>query len=552
MIQPEFKSLNTILSDKLFSIPEYQRHYSWQTKQRQDLFGDIKKLSEAKRDSHFMATIVCLNTQTSEITGSDNFYVHDIVDGQQRLTTLVILLKAISLKLRGDGQIAEADKLDDLLVKGDKRLIILQNNHGNKSLLRSFLELNDAEKADNFYQKTDQKFETVADKNLCQAIKDCNEFVNTVSNTIDLLGLVKNKLWFIFLSLQDKSSVYTIFEVLNSRGLDVDWLDKCKSILMGLLYETAQNRAIFDQHLKELQGSWSAIYREIGHEGNIAGHEIVRFTATLMNVDGGFGKVMNTEEALEFFKKACEEKEESTTRYSIGKIIDITEKLKKTTSCLSQLYKNKRLSAVAEISQARLLAVSIMSTDLDEVTKNKLLDQWERTSFKIYGLFKKDSRTKVGDYVRVAKYIQDSSSSSVDELIKLIADIARDETGAIVFDINSSVIDEEMKKDCYNNGWDKKLRYFFYKYEEYLAKKMGYKLNDIAWSDIWNSSLSKTIEHVLPQNRNAKEGWGHFSAEEHTKYLHSIGNLCLLPQHVNLKASDNSFDIRLVLTLKNN
>jgi len=247
MIQPEFKSLIVILSDKLFNIPEYQRHYSWQTKQREELFEDIKKLQVArgKYDErvHFMATIVCLKTKDKKQVGSNTFFVYDVVDGQQRLTTLVILLKAISLKLTAVGQVEEAKELDKLLIKDDGQLIILQNNHDNRLILRNYLSRG----------KKPQKpsIVTAADKNILQAIEDCDKFVNSHSDVIEILTIIKNSLYFIFHSLEDKGAVYTIFEVLNSRGLDVDWLDKCKSLLMGLLYESgssSQNNDIFSGH----------------------------------------------------------------------------------------------------------------------------------------------------------------------------------------------------------------------------------------------------------------------------------------------------------------
>ncbi len=144
MIQPEFKPLIVILNDKLFRIPEYQRHYSWQPKQRKELFEDIRKLQEARKKYdervHFMATIVCLKTKDKQQVGSNTFYTYDIVDGQQRLTTLIILLKAISIRLNVDGQLDEAKEIDKLLVKDDGRLIILQNNHDNRLILRNYLK----------------------------------------------------------------------------------------------------------------------------------------------------------------------------------------------------------------------------------------------------------------------------------------------------------------------------------------------------------------------------------------------------------------------------
>ncbi len=84
IIQPEFKSLIEILSNKLFKIPEYQRHYSWQKKQREALFNDIRKLEEAREKYddriHFMATIVCLKTKDKKQVGSNTFYVCDAVE----------------------------------------------------------------------------------------------------------------------------------------------------------------------------------------------------------------------------------------------------------------------------------------------------------------------------------------------------------------------------------------------------------------------------------------------------------------------------------------
>jgi len=528
MIQPEFKPLIVILSDKLFRIPEYQRHYSWQTKQRNELFEDIKKLQAAREKyderTHFMATIVCLKTKDKEKVGSNTFYVYDIVDGQQRLTTLVILLKAISLKLRNDEQLDEAKELDKLLVKDDGRLIILQNNHDNRLILRDYLKNGNEPQADSI--------QTVADKNIFQAIKDCEKFINCHSNVVDLLALVKNYLYFIFQSLEDKGAVYTIFEVLNSRGLDVDWLDKCKSLLMGLLYEYAsspENNDLFSQHLNELHSYWSDIYREIGLQ-NIPGHEIIRFAATLKE-ESGAGRPLSAEDTLEFFKNDCTKV--SSNDLVINKIIENTVWLKEITSCLSKLYADKRRNAVTDITQARLLAVAIMlRKDLREEERNSLLEQWERTSFKIYGLFRKDSRTKVGEYVRAAKKIRKDANATVNDLLNTIARIGSD------FPIDTAV--EELKKHDFYSNWQKELQYFFFRYEEYLAKMNGTQLDKIIWNEIWESNPNNTIEHILPQDKSKPCG-NHFTEDEHRELVHSMGNLCLLAPRLNSEAGNKGF-----------
>src|SRR5262245_45477036 len=65
-IQPLYMTLNTLLNGRLFKIPEYQRAYSWGTKQRDDLFLDIRKLRGSDK-GHFMATMVGLRRGTIKI-----------------------------------------------------------------------------------------------------------------------------------------------------------------------------------------------------------------------------------------------------------------------------------------------------------------------------------------------------------------------------------------------------------------------------------------------------------------------------------------------------
>src|SRR5215510_4985498 len=95
-IQPQYFSLGTLFAERLFRIPEYQRAYAWQTKQRSDLFEDILKVQESGTDAeHFMATIVGLRRRKINVA-AHQFVEVDVVDGQQRLTTLTILLKALA------------------------------------------------------------------------------------------------------------------------------------------------------------------------------------------------------------------------------------------------------------------------------------------------------------------------------------------------------------------------------------------------------------------------------------------------------------------------
>ena len=118
---------------------------------------------------------------------------------------------------------------------------------------------------------------------------------------MDLVILLKSKLYFILHVIDDEGSVYTVFEVLNSRGLEVDWLDKCKSMLMGIAFEKLKGKSNdFENNLYWLHKYWSQIYETIGIT-NINGGDIVKFTSTLFHPEK-HSRPLKEEDAIEYFR----------------------------------------------------------------------------------------------------------------------------------------------------------------------------------------------------------------------------------------------------------
>lgn len=231
MIEPKYYTLNTLFADRVFRIPRYQRFYSWQKKQREDLFNDILQLAEKGEDRHhFMATIVCYRTNEVKPVGSTEYRIFDVVDGQQRLTTLIILLKA-NQKTLDEGD--DKKEISKILVKSDGNLLLLQTNNVNQYFFNNYLKEGKEPSKD--------QIQSHADRNLKACIHDCEAFVrkwiDADKELMALLRLLRNRLGFVVYDTDDSKIVYSVFEVLNSRGLDVDWLDKCKSSLMGQAYE---------------------------------------------------------------------------------------------------------------------------------------------------------------------------------------------------------------------------------------------------------------------------------------------------------------------------
>ena len=501
-VQPRFLTFAQLLERRLFRIPLYQRAYSWTRKERADMFEDIIKLKGRPESSHFMATIVGLNREKYTIV-TDEYDVIDIVDGQQRLTTLVILLKVIEQELtslleNGDKDALPIEsrlerELQELLVKPDQlSVILLQTNHDRSQYFVNFLRQGEAPRVSDA--------QTLADRELLTAIHQCRSFVQKWDDPIKLLGLLKNQLWFVFHETRDVKTVYTVFEVLNDRGLPVSWLAKLKSRLMETVFESDQGNS--SEHIEELHRIWGAFYGTVGLRERID-TEALTFAATLRS-QSQVSKVFSEGNAVDRLMKEVDT--------SVPKTIEISNWLLKVVNAVNRLQEEMR-QPVTKIRQSRLLAVSIILQDFPDEEERKLLDLWERISFRIFGLCRKDARTGVGDFVRLARDIQQNSDFSSDDITDRIHEIGDHYT-------TDEVYDQVWDNDCYN-GWEDELRYVLCRYEEHLAKQCGQTFDNEQWNRIWQESAANSIEHILPQS------------SQRGSLVHRLGNLLLLPPRLN-------------------
>jgi len=538
MIQPIYGVLQSLFADRVFRIPHYQRFYSWQHRQRQDLFSDLRKLGDLGEDQHhFMATLVCYRTPETKSVGTNQYRVYDIVDGQQRLTTLIILLKCIELALAEDSD--DRRDLAKILVKRDGHLILLQTNNANERIFNRFIREGTSP------HKNDLQIHS--DYNLANAIADCRKFVEewkSGKGIEALMSLVLHRLGFVVHDTEDSRAVYTVFEVLNSRGLDVDWLDKTKSMLMGRAFEFATSQAVAEAEIQGLQNLWGEIYRELAKE-DVPGDEILRVTATL-HFGGGAGKPRSAEDSLEQLRANCD---------ALDKPRQLSEWLLDYAKKLTSVHGNIYLGPVTEILHARLLAVAIMSAHgITEPERNRLLEQWERVTFRIFGLFGKDSRTKVGDYVRLAAKIvgNDGQTRSCDQIMAELRSLGAD------YSTEDAVEEGLARKNCYEES-PELCRYVLWLYEEHLAKALGpgATVDEHDRTAIWRKRASDSIEHIFPQSPWAVAWRGKMRREnqpEEDVSLHvgRIGNLLLLPIVVNQQAKTKPFSDKKAIYERHN
>jgi hypothetical protein len=498
-IQPQYLPLAKLFDGRLFRIPEYQRAYSWTSHQREDLFNDIEKAyAKGEDEGHFMAAVVCLRRKRQRL-GTDEFHIMEVVDGQQRLTTLIVLINALKLSL-DESTKAEAklsQELGNLLVKEDSdELLLLQTNHDSSHHFANYLRKGTAD--------TSETAKTNADREILEAIEDCTEFVSRWKDRGDsllaLASMLKNRLYFLLHEIDDEKTVYTVFEVLNSRGLTVSWLDRLKSILMGAAFEL--KKANQSGVIKELHATWRDIYTAIGLRQGLS-TEALRFAATLRANEAPSRPLGEEDSVDELRAKGVDAK---SIRAVASWVLDVTK------ACDAVLA-NPRINAVTRISQARLLAIAIhLKSDLKPGERKALLAQWEKTSFRIYGMLRNDARKRVGEFVRLSWQVVNDNLSAKD------IDLAIKQIGSD-FPVGDAVTALKCR-DCYD-GWENELRYLMFRFEEHLAKDQGQKFSNEQWEKIWMVSPSESIEHIWPQS----------SAP--AKHMHRLGNLVLLSPRLN-------------------
>lgn len=265
------KLITDIFSDTYeFRVPDYQRPYAWTTDQATDLLND---LLDAMKDHHtngsgdddfyFLGSIVLIK--------NDRAPSADVVDGQQRLTTLTILLAVLRDLLP-----KHADDITEFLYKKGKSFAVpvvpnkyrlraidddakffqehVQEPGGIQKLLDSADKLQDSRK--NF------KDNAALFKN---ELKELNE-----DELLQLLQFVVYKCSMVVISTPNFESAYRIFSVLNDRGLDLAPSDILKAKILGDIRKSKDGEAKSKDYAKK----WTSLERKLGRNGfvDLLGH----------------------------------------------------------------------------------------------------------------------------------------------------------------------------------------------------------------------------------------------------------------------------------------
>jgi hypothetical protein len=531
-----------LFEKRLFQVPDYQRGYAWEEEQLDDFLEDLEML--AKGSVHYTGNVVlhCVDNREVKDKHGKTYGVYNLVDGQQRLTTFVLLLAAIRQELISlketdlaagiyDTYIAVPDQCGQSLAKltlnSDCHRFFFDNVlHGRPYLdgvrIRSHRNLDFAKK--HFLKFLNDRREAKKDKYLdwLEELrhKVCEQLILTVY------------------PVQHDADAGVIFEVMNNRGKPITELEKTKNYLLYL----ASKLLLPARHdlCERINRAWTHIFTRLMSSGRSTEENEDQLLRAhwLMAYDPEEKKWNGCKSIKDRFH---------LTRY-VGKhetllreLVEYVQTLADAATAYCDVFSPEHPDAFAGIpaeggvrkkvveAADKLPRLGIFAPFLPLLIaiRMKHPENWdfyqevikdcELFAFRVYRLLQKRSNTGRRELVRLANSLYAGRKTPLGVLMEIHDLIRR-------FSRNTE-IDDAYVFDPEDNWYEwTGLRYFLYEYESHLCQTQN-KDARISWREL--EKLKHSIEHVLPQNPTSDYWRRRWSESKRKKYINDIGNLCL-------------------------
>lgn len=482
----ETQLLKFMNGPKQFIIPIYQRTYSWTLKECKQLWEDITKAgNDNKISSHFLGSIVYVEKGLFQISTIPKLL---LIDGQQRLTTISLLLSALSKVIEDPIGGMTSDKLKNYYLinreEEKKRYKLILTKSDKKTL---FKIIDNKEIYDGGSRRIKDNYKFFAEQIFKSKIEEV------------LQGL--NKLIIIDVSLdRERDNPQLIFESLNSTGLELTQADLIRNfVLMGLEKQEQDN--LYNDY-------WALMEKSFGYAKYSALFD--RFMRDYLTIKTG--KIPNIKDVYPAFKLYAQNK-------GIRELVaDIYEYSKYFVNIALEKEQDNEIKAV--FSDINTLKVDVSYPFL----------------LQVYEDYKQEKITKE-EFIQILRYVESYvfrraiCGIPTNSLNKTFANLYKEIKPKNYLESFKAALllkdsyrrfprDEEFKeqliiKDVYN-----------FRSRNYLLRK----LENHNRKELVNVE-SYTIEHIMPQNENLSDEWkqelGNNWKEIHDKYLHTIGNLTL-------------------------
>ncbi len=505
-------------TDSLYKIPQYQRPYKWEDDQVDKLWDDLFEAFENGEDNYFLGSIITAKPRENEKSAYS-----DVVDGQQRLTTLMILFCVIRdlFPNINEGKIEENPFVVDMntikssiaLFGRSTRLKLFTHRQHQSDFEEIILngDTSNLKKPYKYQVRTDEepKFKFINTGFLfCQKLKSLDqeqacEFINFLFNQVKIIRI----------DCKNREFAIKLFQVLNDRGMDLTAADLIKSFLLEKLYtrhkeDPETSRIKEDQFISDWRDMEQAIKNcdiNLNDLFIIYEYYILASNPTKSLYD----------QLQEVFKDADPNIVISEIKkFANIYLSDIWEKHDKVLYSFwyirwNMYWKSILIGAImSEYKDYDKLKLQLRRFYYLYWVAGKTLSQIKQTSFNLIKWVKENR-----DIEEIAKELNDKLES--DKILDLASR-----------NLSSEYIASE--------PWIKPLLIL-----------MEYNVTDESHSSFIELNYDLHLEHILPIKYEKFNEWNHISKEFAPKWINSAGNLTLLSGSKNIEASNNPFDVKI-------
>ena len=511
-IKVEEKKIIVLFRDFWFNIPSYQRPYVWGEDNINELLDDILYAFENdSQDTYFMGALVLQNKENDE---------YDILDGQQRLTTLALLLATI----RDNIKVEKTKKVlqDHLFQEDDETADIPSRNRFTfnirNEVQRFFEEYIIKENGTFNIEKAleDEQFKNnISIKNMVAVVQVIRKRLEEIfgeqlslenisgTSLLEFIKFIRNKLIFAYICSDTREQAFRLFTILNNRGIPLTTADILKSLNLDKVQDEIK-RNEYAKKWEELEEQYGDKFdRFLNFIRTIKLKEKARKNLLEEFEEKIYGKVMNYgKESIDYILKTSE---------NYDKLINLT-------ADFNNEYKNL----------INIMKVGFNSEDWIP----PLLYYYEK--FNTQGLVKflklLDNKF-MGDWIN-----KETPTKRLENMNKILKAIEIGENyNDILNNKNLFNFDINNFKNIINGN------IFGERYCKYLLLKIEYLSLDSEVAYIGNYK-NISIEHVLPQNPKEDSEWRvKFSNEDREEWTNKLGNLILLTKRKNSKLSNLEF-----------
>lgn len=505
----EFPLSKIFSKDFDYYIPSYQRPYSWEETHTETLLDNLYDFyKENKTDDYFLGSIVLIKEE-------NNPYA-EVIDGQQRLTTLTILLAAIANRLTG--KIKETC-LNYIIESGNEiegiperpRLHLREKDRAFFKKYIQDLKIQELLKCDEtqFANEAQQHI-----KNNCKVINDKLEkyFGKDENELKEFCSFIAVRCCLVTVYTANKESAFRIFSIMNSTGLDLSATDIIKSEIIGKINSSDQ---------QDYTDKWEDMEIKTTRQG---------FADLFSHIRMIFMQVKAKKSLLEEFNVNV------VPQYTPKKLID--EVIQPYSECYAVIKEGNFKSSVkadeinsnimwlkkVENSDWMPSAIFFMSKHLNDAEYlSWFFAKLERLSAYLY-ITGKDVNERIERYAQVLSEIKNSVNSSLDNPLKSI-ELTKDENDNFVKILNGEIYTLSSKR------------------RNYVVLRLDRFVAD--GGAIYNPKIF-TVEHVLPQTVAVGSKWAQVWPNENDRYkwLNRIANLVPLPRRKNSEAQNFDFDLK--------